>query len=119
MSSSNHFKRRLTDHEPSLIAKWKKPGYEKLCCVRCIQSKVRFQPRYLCGIDASQDMNYQGSTCICRVPKAQVKAGTIVECVHCGESLAQIQRTKLTAFQGAEVVAQIHKPSTLSFWLDV
>lgn len=24
----------------SLIAKWKKVGYEKLCCVRCIQSRV-------------------------------------------------------------------------------
>jgi bud site selection protein 31 len=24
----------------SLVAKWKKTGYEKLCCVRCIQSKV-------------------------------------------------------------------------------
>jgi hypothetical protein len=24
----------------SLIAKWKKPGYEKLCCVRCIQTRV-------------------------------------------------------------------------------
>jgi G10 protein len=24
----------------SLIAKWKKQGYEKLCCVRCIQSRV-------------------------------------------------------------------------------
>lgn len=23
-----------------LIAKWKKQGYEKLCCVRCIQSRV-------------------------------------------------------------------------------
>jgi len=33
-----------------------------------------------------QDMNYQGSTCVCRVPKAQVRAGTIVECVHCGLS---------------------------------
>ena len=31
-----------------------------------------------------KDMNYQGSTCICRVPKAQVRAGTVVECVHCG-----------------------------------
>jgi len=30
-------------------------------------------------------MNYQGSTCICRIPKAQVRAGTVVECVHCGE----------------------------------
>lgn len=25
----------------SLIAKWKKPGYHKLCCVKCIQTKVR------------------------------------------------------------------------------
>lgn len=24
----------------SLIAKWKKTGYEKLCCLRCIQTKV-------------------------------------------------------------------------------
>lgn len=29
-------------------------------------------------------MNYQGSTCICRVPKSQVRTGTVVECVHCG-----------------------------------
>ncbi|KAG8758511.1 hypothetical protein FRC12_009984 [Ceratobasidium sp. 428] len=55
--------------DANLIAKWKKTGYEKLCCVRCIQTR---------------DMNYQGSTCICRVPKAQVKEGTVVECVHCG-----------------------------------
>jgi hypothetical protein len=25
----------------SLIAKWRKTGYEKLCCLRCIQTKVR------------------------------------------------------------------------------
>lgn len=25
----------------SLIAKWKKAGYDKLCCARCIQSRVR------------------------------------------------------------------------------
>jgi len=24
----------------SLIAKWKKTGYEKLCCLRCIQTRV-------------------------------------------------------------------------------
>ncbi|QRW16338.1 potassium/sodium hyperpolarization-activated cyclic nucleotide-gated channel 4 [Rhizoctonia solani] len=54
--------------DANLIAKWKKTGYEKLCCVRCIQTR---------------DMNYQGSTCICRVPKAQVKEGTVVQCVHC------------------------------------
>ncbi|KIO30197.1 hypothetical protein M407DRAFT_242261 [Tulasnella calospora MUT 4182] len=55
--------------DANLIAKWKKQGYEKLCCVRCIQSR---------------DMNYTGSTCICRVPKAQLKEGTVVECTHCG-----------------------------------
>jgi hypothetical protein len=62
----------------SLIAKWKKTGYEKLCCLRCIQTK---------------DMNYQGSTCICRVPKAQIRAGTVVECVHCGASLFVFTRS--------------------------
>lgn len=56
--------------DANLIAKWKKNGYEKLCCVRCIQTR---------------DMNFQGSTCICRVPKAQLKKGTVVECPHCGE----------------------------------
>ncbi|KAJ1022099.1 hypothetical protein NDA18_005333 [Ustilago nuda] len=55
--------------DANLIAKWKRTGYEKLCCVRCIQSR---------------DMNYQGSACICRVPKAQLRPGTVVECVHCG-----------------------------------
>ena len=29
------------DFKFSLIAKWKKTGYEKLCCVRCIQTRVR------------------------------------------------------------------------------
>ncbi|KAI7955331.1 hypothetical protein MJO28_005731 [Puccinia striiformis f. sp. tritici] len=29
------------------------------------------------------DMNYAGSVCICRVPKANLKPGTVVECVHC------------------------------------
>ena len=27
-------------HMCSLIAKWKKTGYEKLCCLRCIQTKA-------------------------------------------------------------------------------
>lgn len=35
----------------------------------------------------TQDMNYEGSTCICRVPRAQLRPGTFVECVHCGTSL--------------------------------
>ncbi|KAJ1996337.1 Component of the SF3b subcomplex of the U2 snRNP [Coemansia spiralis] len=67
--------RRLYDYclksgygDANLIAKWKKQGFEKLCCLRCIQ------PR---------DTNY-GTTCICRVPKAKLEEGRTVECVHCG-----------------------------------
>ncbi|KAJ2004916.1 Component of the SF3b subcomplex of the U2 snRNP [Coemansia thaxteri] len=52
----------------NLIAKWKKQGFEKLCCLQCIQ------PR---------DTNH-GTTCICRVPKARLEEGRTVECVHCG-----------------------------------
>jgi len=52
----------------SLIAKWKKNGYEKLCCLRCIQPK---------------DTNF-GTTCICRVPKTHLKEGQFIECLHCG-----------------------------------
>ncbi|KAL7626334.1 Component of the SF3b subcomplex of the U2 snRNP [Parahypoxylon ruwenzoriense] len=54
--------------DPMLIAKWKKQGYEKLCCLRCIQTK---------------ETNFQ-STCICRVPKAQLKDEQDVQCVSCG-----------------------------------
>jgi hypothetical protein len=80
-------------------------GYEKLCCVRCIQTR---------------DMNYQGSTCICRVPKAQLKAGTVVECVHCGEWSVSVARTRGErlmhrrpndmAMQAVEVVRRIRNP---------
>lgn len=31
----------VTEHYCSLIAKWKKNGYEKLCCASCIQTRVR------------------------------------------------------------------------------
>ncbi|EMR64655.1 hypothetical protein MGN70_011161 [Eutypa lata] len=51
-----------------LIAKWKKQGYEKLCCLRCMQTK---------------ETNFQ-STCICRVPRAQLKDEQDVQCVSCG-----------------------------------
>jgi bud site selection protein 31 len=71
-----------------LIAKWKKTGYEKvcvlnstflglgerltrgkqLCCLRCVQTK---------------ETNFN-STCICRVPKAQMKEDQTIECVSCG-----------------------------------
>lgn len=52
----------------NLIAKWKKSGYENLCCLRCIQSR---------------DTNF-GTNCICRVPRNHLEADRIIECVHCG-----------------------------------
>ena len=61
--------------DASLIAKWKKQGYEKLCCLRCVQTK---------------ETNFS-STCICRVPKATLTKGDEdggggggVQCVSCG-----------------------------------
>eukprot|EP00057_Strongylocentrotus_purpuratus_P026107 XP_011680581.1 PREDICTED: protein BUD31 homolog [Strongylocentrotus purpuratus] len=54
--------------DKNLIAKWKKQGYENLCCLRCIQAR---------------DTNF-GTNCICRVPKNKLEEGRIVECVHCG-----------------------------------
>jgi bud site selection protein 31 len=67
--------------DASLIAKWKKQGYEKLCCLRCIQTK---------------ETNF-GGACICRVPKASLRrsdadgeggekdvGGGGVQCVNCG-----------------------------------
>eukprot|EP00002_Diphylleia_rotans_P000708 TRINITY_DN1036_c0_g1_i1.p1 TRINITY_DN1036_c0_g1~~TRINITY_DN1036_c0_g1_i1.p1 ORF type:complete len:146 (+),score=30.96 TRINITY_DN1036_c0_g1_i1:62-499(+) len=54
--------------DEKLIAKWKKPGFERLCCLSCIQTK---------------DSNF-GTTCICRVPKSELEAGRVVECVKCG-----------------------------------
>lgn len=54
--------------DANLIAKWKKPGYEKLCCVRCVQVK---------------DHTFQ-TTCLCRVPKAKLDTSKTVECIHCG-----------------------------------
>lgn len=52
----------------NLIAKWKKPGYERLCCLRCIQSN---------------ETNF-GTTCVCRVPKNRLEQGKIIECKNCG-----------------------------------
>ncbi|ODQ67486.1 Bud site selection protein 31, partial [Nadsonia fulvescens var. elongata DSM 6958] len=55
--------------DANLIAKWKKQGYEKLCCLRCIQTGD----------------NIHGGTCICRVPRSELKEGHKVSgCVTCG-----------------------------------
>lgn len=58
--------------DPALIAKWRKAGYERLCCLRCIQPK---------------DSQF-GSTCICRVPRKELDEvdgkPRLIQCVHCG-----------------------------------
>ncbi|CEP03624.1 Protein BUD31 like protein [Plasmodiophora brassicae] len=54
--------------DAALIAKWKKQGYERLCCLQCIQTR---------------DHNF-GTTCICRVPKESLPEDRTVECTHCG-----------------------------------
>ena len=54
--------------DANLIAKWKKQGYEQLCCLRCIQTKE----------------THFNSTCICRVPRDSLKEGQAIECVSCG-----------------------------------
>jgi bud site selection protein 31 len=53
--------------DADLIAKWKKAGYECLCCLKC-----------------ANVANHQfGTTCVCRVPKKDRDAGA-VECTNCG-----------------------------------
>eukprot|EP00921_Rhytidocystis_pertsovi_P001128 GHVQ01001912.1.p1 GENE.GHVQ01001912.1~~GHVQ01001912.1.p1 ORF type:complete len:152 (-),score=10.85 GHVQ01001912.1:730-1185(-) len=54
----------------TLIAKWKKQGFEKLCCLKCVQAT---------------DQNF-GTSCICRVPKASLSMDDNrgIECIHCG-----------------------------------
>ncbi|CDR45091.1 CYFA0S16e02058g1_1 [Cyberlindnera fabianii] len=62
-------KQRYAD--ANLIAKWKKQGYENLCCIKCIQGTE----------------NNNGGTCICRVPKATLEKNekfTFKECINCG-----------------------------------
>jgi bud site selection protein 31 len=59
-------KERYADKQ--LIAKWKKNGYENLCCMRCIQP---------------QDTNF-GTMCVCRVPRKQKDPGRVIKCQHCG-----------------------------------
>lgn len=54
--------------DDKLIAKWKKEGYEKLCCLSCI---------------VKRDSNYK-TTCICRVPRADLDEGKLIMCKNCG-----------------------------------
>lgn len=54
--------------DAALIAKWRKPGFENLCCVKCIQTGVT---------------NHQ-KTCICRVPKNELDSDQVFQCKMCG-----------------------------------
>lgn len=53
-----------------LIAKWKKQGYEKLCCINCII------------VNEKNNEN----TCICRVPRKQLEddGKDFDRCITCG-----------------------------------
>ncbi|SCV13881.1 related to Pre-mRNA-splicing factor BUD31 [Nakaseomyces glabratus] len=74
-------KKKVADRR--LIAKWRKRGYEKLCCLQCVQ----------------QSETNHGSTCICRVPRLQLEAEaekkgvpvSFKECVNCGCHAAPAQ----------------------------
>ena len=54
--------------DAGLIAKWKKNGYEKLCCIACVDKNSH---------------NFKG-VCICRVPKNHLSDNKLVQCTHCG-----------------------------------
>lgn len=56
---------KLADH--LLIAKWKKTGYENLCCLRCIHPSN----------------TATGKVCICRVNKNKL-AINVEQCHNCG-----------------------------------
>ena len=55
--------------DKNLIAKWKKQGYENLCCLRCIQTR---------------DTNFT-TNCICRVPKTKLEevSRSLSACTTC------------------------------------
>ncbi|KAF4702558.1 Component of the SF3b subcomplex of the U2 snRNP [Perkinsus olseni] len=54
--------------DKQLVYKWRKPGFDQLCCMLCCQSTN----------------HNQGTTCICRVPRSQLGEGKVVQCAHCG-----------------------------------
>jgi len=52
----------------ALIAKWKKSGYDNLCCVSCVLPS-----------------NFtHGGVCVCRVPRKEMDKEKFIECMHCG-----------------------------------
>jgi bud site selection protein 31 len=49
-----------------LINAWRRPGYDRLCCVHCISKH-----------------SDHGGVCLCRVPRAE-RATKALKCFHCG-----------------------------------
>lgn len=49
-----------------LINAWRRPGYDRLCCVACISKKTD-----------------HGGVCMCRVPR-ETRKNKDIECHHCG-----------------------------------
>ncbi|CAM4352456.1 unnamed protein product [Leuciscus chuanchicus] len=78
--------------DKNLIAKWKKQGYENLCCLRCIQTR---------------DTNF-GTNCICRVPKGKL------EVVECAPSDTSVEKRLWCASTGLEVYAR--KETNVNFY---
>jgi bud site selection protein 31 len=91
--------------DANLIAKWKKQGYEKVCRIpflfipSCLCNTAsspvpitflddmlltRIRPQLCClRCVQTKETNFN-STCICRVPKAQLKDEQTIQCVSCG-----------------------------------
>lgn len=69
--------------DPALMAKWKKPGYGRLCSTYVINSR-----------------NYKfGTVSICRVPKQHLAPDTVVEDPNTGTTAAAVKNAYLlTAF---------------------
>jgi bud site selection protein 31 len=67
----------------NLIAKWKKQGYDKVCWQQ--RTKAATDPGQLCCLVCIQTKatNFN-STCICRVPRDQLKEDHSIQCINCG-----------------------------------
>ena len=72
---NNNISRELFDFlikngyaDQKLIQQWRKPGYEKLCCLECMKG---------------QTSNFGGS-CICRIPRSTIGDNVTFNCHECG-----------------------------------
>uniref|UniRef100_A0A0M3HQN8 Protein BUD31 homolog n=1 Tax=Ascaris lumbricoides TaxID=6252 RepID=A0A0M3HQN8_ASCLU len=81
--------------DAKLIAKWKKQGYENLCCLRCIQTR---------------DTNF-GTNCICRVPKSKLDVVSFLSVASSNAFIAvaaAVLDNKIDSFDTARLWLQNH-----------